>query len=1070
MKFKKVKNFLIATMLAAGMLVTELGGAFGAISGSIVAMAKVSDYQALSTSFEEETPPITPKPRYGGGTASIVGDEGAHTGTKCAKITGRTENWHGICFDISQYAGARIHFKCWVKTDAAQAMLTAENDGNNYYHNLATVASAGEWVLAEGDYDVKTDLPNKYVYVEATDKSDIYVDDIEITVLAELKEPPVLGEEVVVNGGFEENLTGWEFEESNTSTAVVISDVKASGENALKVSAGRFSMSQDVSGYVKKDTAYSISVSKAGAGKAEILAPVLTFGEGEEAVSVKYSEDYEVKVVTNGDFETSTYTYIIPSDVNLGSVSLSLKGEISKDVVIDDISMVEQRFLAFKDDAVAKKLGMSNPLVDTNYAADPYALEYNGRVYIYATNDQQQFDYEKKDGNGYATKDNGYGQISTLQVISSADMVNWTNHGVIPVAGKNNPDGIAKWANNSWAPAAAHKVIDGKDKFFLYFADNGAGIGVLEADSPVGPFREPETGSRLIAPGSDPAKGVVWLFDPAVLVDDDGTGYLYYGGGVDGVDPNMPKTSRAVKLKDNMVELDGDPVVIEAPAIFEDSGIHKYNNKYYYTYCSNFSNTDANTGQGNICAMVSDSPMGPFTYDNMFLKNMATFFGVGGNNHHAVFSFKDKWYVTYHAQTLGKAVGKANGYRSVHINELTYDESGHINPVTATYEGVAQLESFDPYTRIEAETFAWQSGVTMADCTEDGVIAKEQNRMLDNVVSNTWVALNNVDFGTTGAKTFTAKYANKTAGGTVEIRLDDINSEAVATLAFDEATEEAFVEKTWTIDEISGTHRVFLVFNGLGVDNGLDVDYYKFGKQTTDSDISAAQKKYEEMIASADKALAALKAEDKAALQSAIAAAKATVENGDAEVTAEDIEAAVAKLAEAVKAANAKIASYATTPAGEKVDENAVLKANIGKIFEASKLNYKIVACDKTTKTVVLTGVKAKTKLKSVKVPDTVVYNGMTFAVTEIGASAFKGQTKLTKATIGANVTKIGAKAFSGDKKLKSVTIKSKVLTSIGKSAFSKVNKPVKFSVPKANKKAYTKLIKKAGTKHYKVK
>lgn len=69
-----------------------------------------------------------------------------------------------------------------------------------------------------------------------------------------------------------------------------------------------------------------------------------------------------------------------------------------------------------------------------------------------------------------------------------------------------------------------------------YFADNGNGIGVLQADSPIGPFTEPPTGSHLIRRGSQVAEGVEWLFDPAVLVDDDGTGYLYYGGGIPGGD------------------------------------------------------------------------------------------------------------------------------------------------------------------------------------------------------------------------------------------------------------------------------------------------------------------------------------------------------------------------------------------------------------------------------------------------------------------------------------------------------------------------------------------------------
>lgn len=81
-----------------------------------------------------------------------------------------------------------------------------------------------------------------------------------------------------------------------------------------------------------------------------------------------------------------------------------------------------------------------------------------------------------------------------------------------------------------WAPAIAHKVIDGKDKFFLYFANNASSIGVLTADSPIGPWTDP-LGKSFINSSIPGTSGVVWMFDPAVLVDDDGTGYLYFGGG-----------------------------------------------------------------------------------------------------------------------------------------------------------------------------------------------------------------------------------------------------------------------------------------------------------------------------------------------------------------------------------------------------------------------------------------------------------------------------------------------------------------------------------------------------------
>lgn len=46
-------------------------------------------------------------------------------------------------------------------------------------------------------------------------------------------------------------------------------------------------------------------------------------------------------------------------------------------------------------------------------------------------------------------------------------------------------DGAAKWASNSWAPCAAHKTINGKEVFYLFFANGGNGICVLTSDSPL---------------------------------------------------------------------------------------------------------------------------------------------------------------------------------------------------------------------------------------------------------------------------------------------------------------------------------------------------------------------------------------------------------------------------------------------------------------------------------------------------------------------------------------------------------------------------------------------------------
>lgn len=57
----------------------------------------------------------------------------------------------------------------------------------------------------------------------------------------------------------------------------------------------------------------------------------------------------------------------------------------------------------------------------------------------------------------------------------------------------------------------------------------------------------------------------------------------------------------------------------------------------------------------------------------------------------------------------------------------------------------------------------------------------------------------------------------------------------------------------------------------------------------------------------------------------------------------------------------------------------------------------------------------------------------------------------------------IGKNAFSGCGKLKTVTINSKKLKKVGANAFKGINKKATINVPKAKKKAYTKLLKNKG-------
>ena len=389
-----------------------------------------------------------------------------------------------------------------------------------------------------------------------------------------------------------------------------------------------------------------------------------------------------------------------------------------------------------------KGIQHNNPIIEQHYGADPYALVYDDTVYFYMTADAYEYDENGE------IKENTYGKIRSLYVVSTKDMINFTDHGEITIAGEN---GVTAWAHNSWAPAAAWKMVNGKPKFFLYFADNGGGIGVVCADSPVGPFRD-ELGHGLIRRDMENCGNVEWLFDPAVLMDDDGKAYIYFGGGVPKGMAAHPGTGRCAQLGDDMMSLTDVPKVIDAPYLFEDSGIHKFGDTYFYTYCSNFSVDPEGTKEygfnnGEICVMTSKSPLGPFTFKERILKNPEYYYGVGGNNHHAVFKFKDQWYICYHSRMLEKEQGILHGYRSTSIDEFTPAADGTIGDIKMSRLGRKQVGHPDPYKAINGATFAVMGGVDTAPADEVSEKYGCGKLLLTSIDSGDFVKLEGVDFG-----------------------------------------------------------------------------------------------------------------------------------------------------------------------------------------------------------------------------------------------------------------------------------------------------------------------------------
>lgn len=474
-------------------------------------------------------------------------------------------------------------------------------------------------------------------------------------------------------------------------------------------------------------------------------------------------------------------------DYLLGRISVFSKAE----QVVDTAAM-EALFAGIMPTASYKADGENNPLFTQRFGADPGVMEYNGRVYVYTTNDVIEYDSDGK------VTENTYAQVNKINCLSSEDLVNWTDHGAIPVAGT---DGIAKWATCSWAPCAAHKTINGKEKFFLYFCNGGNGVSVLTADSPTGPWTDP-LGKALITRATPNCNDITWLFDPAVMVDDDGTGYLCFGGGVpDGKDA-MPGTSRIVKLGDDMISLAGTPVTIEAPYLFEDSGINKIGDTYYYTYCSNWKTAGNAYGMtsGAIEYMTSNNPLGPYTYGGELFRNQGTFFGLYGNNHHSLCTLDGQLYLFYHNRSVEKAMGIEGNYRSPQVDAVTM-QGTKIQAVTGTMTSIAQKKTINPYQTVQAETMSNQAGIQVRGLGDTVVIEIDQGD---------WLKVSGVHFSK-GASQIAIQVSSK-SGCAVKICTGSPTGKAVGYAEIPAGGKMTTVSAA--VQGLNGTQDLYFVFSG----------------------------------------------------------------------------------------------------------------------------------------------------------------------------------------------------------------------------------------------------------------
>ncbi|WP_455530298.1 family 43 glycosylhydrolase [Ruminococcus sp.] len=415
-----------------------------------------------------------------------------------------------------------------------------------------------------------------------------------------------------------------------------------------------------------------------------------------------------------------------------------------------DVSQYEAKFSGISLAESFKKESENNPIYTQRFGADPGWMVYDGRLYVYTTADEFAYKNGQLIENDYSS---GY-----INCLSTADLVNWTDHGQIPVA-KTRVNGtpIAKWANNAWAPDAAWKKINGQDKFFLYFANNGSGIGVITADDPTFTKNVKDPLGHELISRNTPNSNVTWLFDPGVYYDPDtDTGIIAYGGGVPDGQAANTKQGRIAKLGSDMISIVGTPIDPGTPYLFEDSSMIKIGNTWYYSFCHNWNVPGGTSVNGqsfsnaDIGYMTSTDPLSGYKYQGVVFKNTGTQrLDNGGNNHHSIIEFKGSYYVLYHSRQLemrmGVNGGKGLNYRSPCIDKATIS-NGKIT-CNGSQNGVSQIDNLNAYETVQAETMSNQSkNISISGVGNTTVKAKKGD----------WIKVSGVDLSN-GVSSITVK-------------------------------------------------------------------------------------------------------------------------------------------------------------------------------------------------------------------------------------------------------------------------------------------------------------------------
>jgi len=301
-----------------------------------------------------------------------------------------------------------------------------------------------------------------------------------------------------------------------------------------------------------------------------------------------------------------------------------------------------------------------NPIIAGRGVCDPQVRVWNGEAWLYATHDADPA------AKGFVMRD--------WQVWRSRDLVDWRHAGTL----RPEQTYWGKPSDECWATDAARK--DGR--YYLYFSRGPKEIGVVVADHPAGPWRDP-IGKPLIAEGLVKTEAR----DPGILQDADGANYLVFG----------TFQYFVARLGEDMVSLAEPPRPLKvekavgpyAKGLTDDKPfLHRRGDLYYLSWGSYYA--------------IGRSPYGPFETQGSLLSAATTdpelrlvrpgarYDPLNYDRHGSFFELNGQWYFACNDQATP---GATEHYRNSVISYVHYRADGTIAPVRLDTVGVGQYDA-----------------------------------------------------------------------------------------------------------------------------------------------------------------------------------------------------------------------------------------------------------------------------------------------------------------------------------------------------------------------------------------